>query len=186
MKTTFKLICLAFVAIGIIGCAKSELNEVKSSEITTMDAESAKKEFAKILSKAVYKYRDLRAFLKENALRQYNNDYEVLYPLIKNEIIGDTGLSFREILSMCDDNDSLYSIEEILPLLTVLVPDWAWIDETCFSIANWDINDDDIAIGYEGDDIVHSLYVNGEKGYDLKDISAGSVCITIVPYDKRF
>lgn len=185
MKTTFKLICLALVAMGIMCCTKSELNEAKSSEITTMDAKSAKKEFAKILSKAVYKYRELRAFLKEDALRQYNNDYEIFYPLIKNEIIGDTGLSFREILSMYDDTDILYSIEEILPLLTILVPDWAWIDETCFSVANWDINDDDIAVGYEGDEIVHSLYVNGEKAGDINSGEFPAFPVVIVKNNER-
>lgn len=51
MKTTFKLICFALVAMGIMGCAKSELNEVKSSETTTMDAESAKRNLQKSFPK---------------------------------------------------------------------------------------------------------------------------------------
>lgn len=83
MKTTFKLICFALVAMGIMGCAKSELNEAKSSEITTMDAESAKREFAKILSKAVSNEESLRIFIKNAAEKRFDLDYDVFYPFVK-------------------------------------------------------------------------------------------------------
>lgn len=82
MKTTFKLICFALVAMGIMGCAKSELNEAKSSEITTMDAESAKREFAKILSKAVSNEESLRIFIKNAAEKRFDLDYDVFYPFV--------------------------------------------------------------------------------------------------------
>ena len=62
MKTTFKLICFALVAMGIMGCAKSELNEAKSSEITTMDAESAKESLRKFFPRRSL-MRNLSAFL---------------------------------------------------------------------------------------------------------------------------
>ena len=87
MKTTFKLICFALVAMGIMGCAKSELNELKSSETTTMDAESAKREFAKILSKAVSNEPSLRSFIKAEALKQFDKDYDVFYPFVKDQVI---------------------------------------------------------------------------------------------------
>lgn len=120
MKTTFKLICFALVAMGIMGCAKSELNEVKSSETTTMDAESAKKEFAKILSKAVYNEPSLRTFIKTEALKQFDRDYDVFYPAVKDKIVID-GLSFHDLLlKYCENPEVLETIEKKLPLLNLL------------------------------------------------------------------
>ena len=119
MKTTFKLICFALVAMGIMGCAKSELNELKSSETTTMYAESAKR--AKILSKAVSNEPSLRSFIKAEALKQFDKDYDVFYPFVKDQVI-DGQLTFREILVGYDEDGMLTSIEKSLPLLNILVP----------------------------------------------------------------
>ncbi len=157
MKTTFKLICLALVAMGIMGCAKSELNKVKSSETTTMDAESAKKEFAKILSKAVSNEPSLRSFIKVEALKQFDKDYDVFYPFVKDQVI-DGQLTFREILVGYDEDGMLTSIEKSLPLLNILVPDWSWID--AFSVETWDTADSEISVAFP-DNEKYSVYSNG-------------------------
>lgn len=48
-----------------------------------LTVEEAQQQFAEILSKAVYNHAELRAFLKAQALKQFDNDYDVFYPLVK-------------------------------------------------------------------------------------------------------
>ncbi len=164
MKTTFKLICFALVAMGIMGCAKSELNEVKSSETTTMDAESAKKEFAKILSKAVYNEPSLRTFIKTEALKQFDRDYDVFYPAVKDKIVID-GLSFHDLLlKYCENPEVLETIEKKLPLLNLFVPDYSWIGNFCPD--TWDVTEPEVAVLSKDNDCV-SISLNGTKVGEL-------------------
>lgn len=62
---------------------------------------------------------DLRVFLKEEAIKQFDNDYEVFYPYVKDETISG-GRTFKEILVEHAGSESkLQEIEEVLPLLTL-------------------------------------------------------------------
>ena len=54
--------------------------------------------FSKILSKAVSNNSDLRAFIKEEALKMTDNDYDVFYPLVKNKKVT-ADKTFKEILN---------------------------------------------------------------------------------------
>lgn len=87
---------------------------------------ATKEQFAVILSRAVYENEDLRDFLKEEALKLYDNDQDVFYPLLKNKMINGSD-SFRDILARYDEDGQLARIERDHPLLTILVPDWSWI-----------------------------------------------------------
>lgn len=90
-----------FTAISIIisGCSKNEIttslerdiNEQQLSEI------EAYNEFASILSKAVNNETALRLFLKKEALKQFDKDYDVFYPWLRDCDI-DGNNSFEEIL----------------------------------------------------------------------------------------
>ncbi len=160
MKTSFKLICYAFVAMSVMSCAKNELNEAESSGITIMDEESAKIEFAKILSKAVANEESLRVFIKNTAEKRFDLDYDVFYPFVKDQEVSD-GRTFREILlSYCDDATLLKKIEDQLPTLNILVPDWQWLG--CFSIKEWNTSDKSIAVGYDTKAFERPIYADGE------------------------
>lgn len=41
----------------------------------------AKQKFAEILSKAIYENIDLRSFIKDKAIQQFDNDFDVFYPI---------------------------------------------------------------------------------------------------------
>ena len=183
MKTTFKLICFALVAMGIMGCAKSELNEAKSSEITTMDAESAKREFAKILSKAVSNEESLRIFIKNAAEKRFDLDYDVFYPFVKNQEVTN-GRTFRDILiSYCEDISVLEQIEIILPTLNILVPDWQWLG--CFSIKEWNPSDKAIAVGYNTKESEKPIYADGEQVGTLPENALPGFPTIIVKCNER-
>ena len=60
-----------------------------------VDKKQAKEKFASILSKAVYQHKSLRDFLKTEALEQFDENYDVLYALVRDKQIGKQ--TFREI-----------------------------------------------------------------------------------------
>lgn len=163
MKTKIlKTLCLAAIIICGIGCTKETgLTESRSQENVTLDAETAKSEFAKILSKAVLDNEELRSFLKKEALKQFDKDYDVFYPYIKNAEVTQ-GTTFREYLLSYTEETVLQQIETSLPLLNILVPDWSWIG--AFSVNSWDISDTDIVVGLNN----HVIYYNGEKLCELE------------------
>ena len=50
---------------------------------------NAQKEFAIILSKALCSDPDMRSFVKQEALQRFDNDYDVFYPKVKDELINE-------------------------------------------------------------------------------------------------
>lgn len=85
-----------------------------------LDESEAQKEFAIILSQAVYNNEPLRKFIKTEAIRQFDNDHDVFYPYVKNKKV-DHDLTFRDLLLSYTNEQKLRQIEESLPLLTILV-----------------------------------------------------------------
>ena len=68
-KTTIaKLLFMVAVALSIASCSKEE-DQLTVNEDSSDVFISAQKEFAKILSSALYEEPDLRAFLKNEALK---------------------------------------------------------------------------------------------------------------------
>lgn len=145
---------------------------------------ATKEQFAVILSRAVYENEDLRDFLKEEALKLYDNDQDVFYPLLKNKMINGSD-SFRDILARYDEDGQLARIERDHPLLTILVPDWSWISTECFSAENWDTEDPEVAVGYEDNSDSHIVYIDGRKAYELQSGEFPAFPVLIVKDNER-
>ncbi|MCF0057655.1 hypothetical protein [Dyadobacter sp. CY356] len=95
--------------------------------------EVAKLEFSKALAKALQE-NDVRAFLKNEALSQYDGDYDVLYALVKNKTLAN-GETFEQRLSKHAMSADYKTWSERAPLMTIFVPD---LKE--FSVKTWDLN----------------------------------------------
>lgn len=157
MKTKLFILLSTIV---LISCSENQsFPPVDGSEVEVMTKESSQKFFAKILSKALYKSLDLRKFVKEKALQEFDNDNDVFYPFVKDEIVSN-GQTFREILlSYCEDKDKYMQMEKVSPLLNILVPDLSIF--TGFNAGNWDINDKSIAVIAKLDDD-NTIFEDGE------------------------
>ena len=121
--------------------APASINEMASD----YPESEAMENFVEILSRAVSQSEDVRSFLKEKALEQVDNDYDVFYPFVRDEKINDR-YSFREYLVSCSDEAALSKIEQRLPLLTIYVPDLTWIKEDAFSVNSWDISSNEVLV----------------------------------------
>lgn len=125
-------------------------------EPVAINKDSAKVYFAKILSKAVYERKDVRDFLKKEAMKEFDMNSDVLYALASNKMISDQ--SFRDILVSYSSEDTIAAIEKSVPLLNILIPSFALFDIT---VSNLDCNDSEIPIALSNDKGM-GLYLDGE------------------------
>ena len=98
-----------------------------------------------ILSKAVHDNKELRLFLKNEALRQFDYDNDVFYPFVKDQVVCGSE-TFRDILVKYSNESLLSEIEQTLPKLNILIPDWSWLG--CFSVNSWDATDSDPVVTF--------------------------------------
>ena len=147
----------------LVSCSKNNYDVVGIER--SISYEEAQTMFATILSKAVATNKQLRLFIKDTALKQFDKDYDVFYPYVKNEVV-DNGKTFRELLLDYCDNDQLCQIEQTLPKLTILVPDWSWFGGSCAE--EWNIEDNNpVYVGSEYNTANHILFCNGEPALAL-------------------
>ena len=158
-----KILSVAAAALMFAAC-NEPLNEAAEVEMNSLNSEVSVKQtedevsekdvqfrkFSEILSKAVSQNKSVREFLKEKALEKIDNDYNVFYPIVRNEMIDEK--SFEAILTEYTDNkEDMEKIFSVLPLLNIHIP------ELVKQVADFDTEDDEIPVLYN-----HELYLNGQ------------------------
>jgi len=120
VKKLMKVTALSLL-FGIVSCKKEKSSLENENKITPLSEKvQLQTSFAKILAKAVKSDENLRIFIKEQSLKQFDNDYDILYQLVKDVEIN--GQSFHEKLLKYSTPQELEQIENKLPLLTIFVP----------------------------------------------------------------
>lgn len=154
----------AFAAAAVAvtpSCTKTVQPDSFNQEVTLQEMD-ALEEFASVLSKVVAGSEEVRAFFKEEALKQFDRDYDVFYPYVKDHKFS-SGKTLRQMLL---DNEKyegqIETIERAVPKLTVLVPDFSWLDEEFFCAEKWDTSIDRLCVGFDDDAAAHRLYFDGE------------------------
>lgn len=185
MKIKHLLFSPLVAGIILSSCQKEISNSVQPRfDNFKLTADSARTEFSKILSKAIYNEPELRKFIKMKALEEFDLDYDVFYPFVKNEVVSE-GKSFRQILQKYSDNeDQLATIEETLPLLNILVPD---LTAFCkFSAEKWNINDREVAVtALNRNNDPHVFYGNGERMFSLENDEIPGFPVLVVKNSER-
>jgi hypothetical protein len=167
-----KIKFLAFLLISILiySCSDNlseitDYNNADSNLITSLQTEktkkeSAKKKFASLLSKAVCNDIEIRSFIKNEAIKQFDKDYDVFYPIVKNKVVKN-GKTFREmLLSYCDKKEELEQIEDCIPLLNIYVPDLSLFED--INVYNWDVKDE-VPVAFSNEDEGSILFLNGDS-----------------------
>lgn len=162
----------ALCALLSIACAKEhEIMPEDAKFINVIDEDTALRNFSVALSKAVCSEQPVRDFLKREALKQIDNDYDVFYPFVKNSKV-DGERTFRDIMSQylgCDVSD----IEDAVPTLTIFVPDMTWLDPQGFCAESWDTADQRASVTYmRATGNRKELFVNG---HELGEIEEGAI-----------
>ncbi|MHA3787562.1 hypothetical protein ACX0HA_05065 [Flavobacterium hauense] len=143
-----RLLCLAILSMtALISCDKEMDSERNNSVVSTKSKDFDrfftnkkdidKKMFSKALVSSLNQSVLLRTLIKEEALKEFNNDTEVLFVLIKDmplengtvfELVGNNIEGGKQKLQDIITND---------PELTILVPT---LPEESFSAEIWDVN----------------------------------------------
>mgnify|MGYP006145268743 FL=1 len=115
-------VCLIFgliMGLFLSSCTENDFQENGEKSLKTSIKEESMTKFASILSKAVYERKEVREFLKQESLKQFDKNYDVLYYLVKDETIGNETL--RDILISYSSVEELEKIERSIPLLNIYV-----------------------------------------------------------------
>lgn len=118
-------------------------NEKATAQIPELTTAEAQMKFAKLLSQAASNSVEVRKFLKNEATKQFDNDYDVFYPMVKTKLL----LTAR--------------VSKIFYSLTAN-PEWANRDWTVsvapkypdsgldtlwdFNAKKWDVNDKEVVV----------------------------------------
>ncbi|MBB6497945.1 hypothetical protein [Pedobacter cryoconitis] len=122
-----KILIIACIAISIIhqSCKKdSNRQNTGSTAIDSKNSETnlAQTKFAVLLAKAVKSDPDLRNFLKNESLKQFDNDHDILYHMVKDVKINGAETLHEKLIRYQVSDKELDSIETQLPLLTIFIP----------------------------------------------------------------
>lgn len=115
-----------------VSCSDDGVKPVtaQSDSSTNISADKAKEEcmvsFAQILSAATFDNKDVREFLKTEALKKFDKNYDILYLAVKDEMIGD--LTFRQTLASYSSEEAIDSIEANVPLLNIYLTCTAFLE----------------------------------------------------------
>jgi len=79
--------------------------------------------FSKTLAKAVKDEPAVRSFIKAEATRMFDNDYDILYQAAKDKKLANGRTLHETLLKYADDAEGFRTASEQLPLLTIYVPE---------------------------------------------------------------
>lgn len=182
-----KYYLFVFCLFFIFACSEQQESIVTDNDSVVADkisSQEAQKKFAKVLSRAISDNSALRSFIKEESLKQFDNDYDVFYPFVKHKIVSGKQ-TFREILlSYCENEGDLKQIEESSLLLNILVPDLSLFGG--FNAEKWDITNNDVAV-VANDDADNTVYEDGEEigSLSLSEIPAFP-CLVVKNNERMF
>lgn len=148
--------------------AACERESVFVQESPVLSEKDALESFAKILSKAVYSEPALREYLKTESQQKRDYDTDIFIPWVIDDELPD-GRTVRSILNYYDSCSELEVILRTNKLITILVPDWSWVDAECFCPNNWDTSINEVAVSFSGISPVHDLYLNGKCVASMSD-----------------
>lgn len=94
-----KRLLLIVSILLVLACSKEENQTNNNSGISI---NNAYQDFSLILSKAVSSEPALRLFLKNEAIKEFDKDYDVFYPWTKEKMV-DCDHTFERILRKYDD-----------------------------------------------------------------------------------
>ncbi|RQO75340.1 hypothetical protein DBR43_08260 [Pedobacter sp. KBW06] len=125
MKKKLIILCsCVFLSVVSQSCKKDVSKENGKDILSSVDLKSnnAQTKFAVILAKAVSQDQGLRSFLKQESVKQFDKDYDVLYQMIRDEKVDGIATVREKLIHYGGSAKQLDSIEAELPLLTIFVP----------------------------------------------------------------
>ena len=176
----FVLVFLVYLSVA--SCNES-LNDIDKNVVSATFLEQSesnlilKQKFSSALVKVLGQNEEVRSLIKEEALKQIDVDYDVLYCLIKDKQLKN-GVTLEEYLEKYLTSDELKCIHKQLPTLTLFVPT---LPENSFSVHSWNTIDElpAVAVKVSDNNDVKIYYGNGETEVFPADIIPGFPVVVV-------
>ena len=180
MMKNFVLVFLVYLSVA--SCNES-LNDIDKNVVSATIMEQSesnlilKQKFSSALVKVLGQNEEVRSLIKEEALKQIDFDYDVLYCLIKDKQLKN-GVTLEEYLEKYLTSDELKCIHKQLPTLTLFVPT---LPENSFSVHSWNTIDElpAVAVKVSDNNDVKIYYGNGETEVFPADIIPGFPVVVV-------
>ena len=180
MMKNFVLVFLVYLSVA--SCNES-LNDIDKNVLSATFLEQSesnlilKQKFSSALVKVLGQNEEVRSLIKEEALKQIDFDYDVLYCLIKDKQLKN-GVTLEEYLEKYLTSDELKCIHKQLPTLTLFVPT---LPENSFSVHSWNTIDElpAVAVKVSDNNDVKIYYGNGETEVFPADIIPGFPVVVV-------
>lgn len=187
-----KRICIQFTAIlavALVSCSKETPGQLPSEEKNTQVKITVEEEqeqaFARTLSSSISENKELRSLLKKQALKQFDNNNDVLYHQIKDTRLSN-GKTVRDVLlsHWTEGEEKFREIEANLPLLNIFLPDMSLFE--LGSDISWDTEAPEVgvAVREHGKGQV-GLFVAGNLVSHIEDGEIPSIPTLVVNTNKR-
>lgn len=122
--------------ISILFSCKKESKQEKSIQVSsTIERQDSKTTFSKVLAIALDKEPDLRLFIKNEALKQFDMDNDVLFQMVKDEKVSLDETFYQLLVKHSNSKPELDSAINDLPTLTIMIPELP-----DFTPQNWKTN----------------------------------------------
>ena len=159
VETRNILIILMLLVMG--ACSNDEYDIVNDSPLNSEDnienVSYLKNRFSFALAKVLYENEDVRALIKEEALKQFDYEYDVLFQLVYDKPLAG-GETLEKLLLKYLSKSELLSLLEKIPTLTIFVPS---LPEDSFSAESWNIKSDIPFVAYKNEES-QILYIERE------------------------
>lgn len=187
-----KRICIQFaamLAVALVSCSKETPGQLPSEEKNTQVKITVEEEqeqaFARTLSSSISENKELRSLLKKQALKQFDNNNDVLYHQIKDTRLSN-GKTVRDVLlsHWTEGEEKFREIEANLPLLNIFLPDMSLFE--LGSDISWDTEAPEVgvAVREHGKGQV-GLFVAGNLVSHIEDGEIPAIPTLVVNINKR-
>lgn len=174
---------LVFLVYLLVASCNESLNDIDKNVVSATFLEQSesnlilKQKFSSALVKVLGQNEEVRSLIKEEALKQIDFDYDVLYCLIKDKQLKN-GVTLEEYLEKYLTSDELKCIHKQLPTLTLFVPT---LPENSFSVHSWNTIDElpAVAVKVSDNNDVKIYYGNGETEVFPADIIPGFPVVVV-------
>ena len=174
---------LVFLVYLSVASSNESLNDIDKNVVSATFLEQSesnlilKQKFSSALVKVLGQNEEVRSLIKEEALKQIDFDYDVLYCLIKDKQLKN-GVTLEEYLEKYLTSDELKCIHKQLPTLTLFVPT---LPENSFSVHSWNTIDElpAVAVKVSDNNDVKIYYGNGETEVFPADIIPGFPVVVV-------
>ena len=178
----------AMVFLFVSSCKKEDIPETNTIDPTKFNSlfqgkEALKHTFSQALAKTLTSDATVRAFIKAEALKQMDQDYDVLYELVKDDMLPNGKTLRGTLLQYFNSEADLAAIEKQYPLLTIFVPQ---LPENSFSAATWNTQSQvpEVAIRLNTTNEVPMIKSTGEE-YVLEAQNIPGFPVVVVKENER-